>query len=129
MLGMAGPATAQDNGVQHPSARQQIQHIHTRQSIDQELARPTKDMELTPEQQHQVRPLLHEEISDSIRPLLRLGREHILRGQRLDRALISSLERDPLLSERLRRLRTIPGVGPITALTWALEIGDYTRFQ
>ena len=50
-------------------------------------------------------------------------------GQRLDRALISSLERDPLLCERLRRLRTIPGVGPITALTWALEIGDYTRFR
>ena len=70
----------------------------------------------------------NEEIGDSIRPLLRLGREHILRGQRLDRALISSLERDPLLSERLRRLRTIPGVGAITALTWALEIGDYTRF-
>jgi transposase len=70
----------------------------------------------------------NEEISDSIRPLLRVGREHILRGQRLDRALISSLQRDPLLSERLRRLRTIPGVGPITALTWALEIGDYTRF-
>jgi transposase len=70
----------------------------------------------------------NEEISDSIRPLLRLGREHILRGQRLDRALISSLERDPLLSERLRRLRTIPGVGGITALTWVLEIGDYTRF-
>ena len=71
----------------------------------------------------------NEEISDSIRPLLRLGREHILRGQRLDRALIRSLERDPLLSELLRRLRTIPGVGSITALTWALEIGDYTRFQ
>ena len=71
----------------------------------------------------------NEEISDSIRPLLRLSREHILRGQRLDRALTSSLERDPLLSERLRRLRTIPGVGPITALTWALEIGDFTRFQ
>ena len=74
----------------------------------------------------------NEEISDSIRPLLRLSREHIERAQRLDRALISSLERDPLLSERLRRLRrlrTIPGVGPITALTWALEIGDYTRFR
>ena len=71
----------------------------------------------------------HEEITESIRPLLRLGREHILRAQRLDRALISSLERDPMLSERLRRLRTIPGVGPITALTWALEIGDYTRFR
>jgi len=70
-----------------------------------------------------------EEISDSIRPLLRLGREHIQRGQRLDRALISSLERDPLLSERLRRLRTIPGVGPITALTWVLEVDDVARFH
>jgi transposase len=69
----------------------------------------------------------NEEINDSTRPLLRLSREHILRSQRLDRALTSSLERDPLLSERLRRLRTIPGVGPITALTWALEIGDYSR--
>ena len=69
-----------------------------------------------------------EEINESIRPLLKLSREHILRSQRLDRALTSSLERDPLLSERLRRLQTIPGVGPITALTWALEIGDYTRF-
>ena len=23
----------------------------------------------------------------------------------------------------------MPGVGPITALTWALEIGDFTRFS
>jgi transposase len=35
---------------------------------------------------------------------------------------------DPLLAERLKRLRIVPGVGPITALTWALEIGDFTRF-
>ena len=47
----------------------------------------------------------------------------------MDYALITSLERDPLLSERLKRLRTIPGVGPITALTWALEIGGVSRFQ
>ncbi len=71
----------------------------------------------------------NEEISQSIRPLLKLGREHIVRAQRLDSALFGSLEKDPLLSERLRRLRTIPGVGPITALTWVLEIGDYTRFR
>jgi Transposase IS116/IS110/IS902 family len=37
---------------------------------------------------------------------------------------MSSLERDPFLAERLKNLRTVPGVGPITALTWALEIGD-----
>ena len=60
ILGMAGPAVSQDNGVQERSARQQLQHIHTPQSIDQELARLTKDLELTPEQQQQVRPLLDE---------------------------------------------------------------------
>src|ERR1700723_1539444 len=71
----------------------------------------------------------NEEIHECIRPLLRLSRDHIERAQKLDYALISSLERDPLLKERLRRLRTVPGVGPITALTWALEIGDFTRFR
>ena len=57
MLGIAGPATAQDNGARQPSAREQLQHIHTLQSIDQELARLTKDLELTPDQQLKVRPL------------------------------------------------------------------------
>ena len=69
------------------------------------------------------------EVPDSIRPLLKLSRETIVRCQRTDYALVSSLNRDPLLAERIRRLRTVPGVGPITALTWALEIGDVTRFR
>jgi transposase len=71
----------------------------------------------------------NEEVKESIRPLLKLSRETVVRSQRLDYALVHSLERDPLLAERLKRLRTIPGVGPITALTWALEIGDVSRFQ
>ena len=71
----------------------------------------------------------NEKVNASIRPLLKLSREHIVRAQKLDYALVSSLERDPLLVERLERLRTVPGVGPITALTWALEIGDFTRFR
>jgi hypothetical protein len=58
-FGMASLALAQDNAAQ-PSARQQLQRIHTPQSIDQELARLTKDLELTPEQRQQVRPLLDE---------------------------------------------------------------------
>jgi len=33
------------------------------------------------------------------------------------------------LAQRLQNLRTVPGVGPITALTWALEIGDVSRFH
>jgi transposase len=70
-----------------------------------------------------------EEINQSIRPLLKLSHEYIVRAQNLDYALVSSLERDPMLVERLKRLRTVPGVGPITALTWALEIGDVARFR
>ena len=69
MLGMAGPAVTQDNGVGQPSARQQLQSVHTPQSIDQELARLTKDLELTPKQQQQVRPLL-EEHHDRIQAML-----------------------------------------------------------
>ena len=51
----------------------------------------------------------NEEVDQSIRPLLKLSRETIVRSQRLDYALVSSLERDPLRTERLKRLRTIPG--------------------
>jgi periplasmic protein CpxP/Spy len=68
-IGMAGPGVAEDNGAQQPSARQQLQQIHTPQSIDQELSRLRKDLELTPEQQQQVRPLL-EEHHDRIQALL-----------------------------------------------------------
>ncbi|MGA7523888.1 MAG: transposase, partial [Acidobacteriaceae bacterium] len=71
----------------------------------------------------------NEEISDSVRPLLQLCREHIDRSIRLDRTLLRSLEQDPMLSERLQRLRTVPGVGPITALTWVLEVGDTSRLR
>src|ERR1700692_2256070 len=59
MVGTAGLGVAQDGG-QQPSAREQLQHIHTPQSIDQKLASLTKDLELTPEQQRQVGPLLQE---------------------------------------------------------------------
>jgi hypothetical protein len=59
-LGMASLALPQDNPVQQRSARQQLQHIHTPQSIDQVLVRLTNDLELTPEQQQRVKPLLEE---------------------------------------------------------------------
>ena len=74
LLGITGPAAAQDNagqdnGTPQPSARQQLQHIHTPQSIDQELVRLTKDLELNAKQQQQVRPLLQEH-HDRIQALL-----------------------------------------------------------
>jgi hypothetical protein len=51
------------------SAREQLQQIHTPQSINQELSRLTRDLELTPEQQQKVRPLLQEH-HDKIQALL-----------------------------------------------------------
>jgi len=69
------------------------------------------------------------EIDAGIRPLLKLSRETIERCQKTEYVLVSSLQRDPLLADRVRRLRTVPGVGPITALTWALEMGDVVRFR
>jgi transposase len=70
----------------------------------------------------------NEEVNESIRPLLRVSRDSIVRLQKTEYALVSSLQRDPLLAERIKRLRTVPGVGPITALTWALEMGEVSRF-
>lgn len=60
IFGMSVPAVAQSSGAQQPSAREQLQKIYTPQSIDQQLARLTKDLELTPDQQQRVLPLLEE---------------------------------------------------------------------
>jgi len=42
--------------------------------------------------------------------------------------LVKRLLTEPALEQRVERLASIPGVGPITALTWALEIADPSRF-
>ncbi len=70
-----------------------------------------------------------EDVIKSIRPLLRVSQDSIVRIRRIESALIRSLERDPLLADRVRRLQTVPSVGRITALTWALEMGDISRFR
>jgi hypothetical protein len=71
----------------------------------------------------------NQDIDDGLRSLLRLCRETVVRLGKTENALVRSLERDPLLVERVERLMTIPAVGPITALTWALEVGDVQRFS
>src|SRR5258708_31249016 len=65
------------------------------------------------------------DIDEGLKPLLRLCRETVVRLGKTER----SLERDSLLVERVERLMTIPAIGPITALTWALEVGDVQRFS
>jgi hypothetical protein len=69
MLTFALPSftLAQDNPVQQPSAQQE--HLHGPRSMDEELARLTKDLELAPQQQQQVRSLLVEH-HDKIQALI-----------------------------------------------------------
>jgi transposase len=69
------------------------------------------------------------EIDDGLRVLLRQCREMVVRLGKTENALIRSLQHDRLLAERVERLMSIPGIGPITALTWALEIGEVRRFS
>jgi transposase len=69
------------------------------------------------------------DIHEGLRSLLRLCREMVVRLSKTESALVRSLEQDSLLMDRVERLMTIPAVGPITALTWALEVGDVQRFS
>ena len=47
----------------------------------------------------------------------------------LERRLLNGLLQHPDLVERLELLQSIPAVGPILSLTWALEIGEVDRFS
>ena len=69
------------------------------------------------------------DIPEGLRSLLRLCRETVVRLQKTESALVRSLEQVELLMDRVERLMTIPAVGPITALTWALEVGEVQRFS
>ena len=68
------------------------------------------------------------EINEGLATRLRLCCETVVRLQKTESALIRSLECDPLLSNRVERLVSIPAIGPITALTWALEVGEVHRW-
>jgi transposase len=69
-----------------------------------------------------------EEVPESVRDLLRISHTNAKLFESLQMRLIRQLQRHPQIQERVERLMSIDGVGIITALTWALEIGDPTRF-
>jgi periplasmic protein CpxP/Spy len=79
-LGMTGIAMAQEHAPQSQRPNQSPLAIHGPRSIDQELDHLTKDLELTPEQRKQIRPLL-EEHHDRIQALFdknpKLSREDL----------------------------------------------------
>jgi len=45
----------------------------------------------------------------------------------VQKTIVRNLERNELLKERVERLKKVPAIGSITALTWALEVGDPNR--
>ena len=67
-------------------------------------------------------------IPDSVVDLLKITRSNLEIFTRLQKSLIAGLIADPQLKKRVELLMTIPGIGEITALTWALEVGEVQRF-
>ncbi len=70
-----------------------------------------------------------EEVPPSVVEMLRMSRAACDLFQDGQRRLVRALKNHPELKERVELLMTIPGVGEITALTWALEIGDPALFR
>jgi len=69
-----------------------------------------------------------EEVPESVKDLLRMRRGALEMFESAQKRLIQRLLHESQLEARVERLMSIPGVGPITALTWALEIADPYRF-
>lgn len=70
-----------------------------------------------------------QEVPDSVKDLLAMSRGAMEMFEAAQKRLVNTLLSNPKLAQRVERLATIPGVGPITALTWALEIADPQRFS
>jgi len=67
-------------------------------------------------------------VPDSFKELATASHESAMYFGKAQKRLVDELVKNPVLQERVERLRSIPGVGEITALTWALEIDDPHRF-
>jgi transposase len=68
-------------------------------------------------------------LPESVTQMLGLSRSSVELLQKMERQLIQGLMAQPLLEERVQRLSSIPGVGVVTALSWALEVGEPQRFS
>jgi transposase len=69
-----------------------------------------------------------EEVPESVKDLLRLSRGSLEMFETVQRQLLDRLRKEPLLGKRVELLRSIRGVGEVTALTWALEVCEPRRF-
>jgi len=70
-----------------------------------------------------------EEVPASVRELLRMTRTNVELFTGAQQRLLEALRAHPALSGRVKLLKTVGGVGDVTALTWALEVDDPHRFS
>jgi transposase len=68
-----------------------------------------------------------QEVPGSVVELLKLSRGQVEFFVAIQRRLLKGLREHPELSQRVMRLQSIPGVGEILALSWALEVGEKDR--
>src|SRR5271155_4691350 len=70
-----------------------------------------------------------EEVPESVKDLLRMSRGSVEMFESTQKQIIKRLLSERALQQRIERLLSIRGMGPITALTWALEVADPHRFS
>jgi transposase len=68
-----------------------------------------------------------DDVPQSVIHLLKLSRSNLEIFKAMQKKLLQALQNNPLLQKRVELLMTIPGIGEVTALTWALEIGEPHR--
>jgi hypothetical protein len=70
-----------------------------------------------------------EEVPESVKDLLRMSRGSMEMFESTQKQIAKRLLSEHALQQRVERLLSSRGVGPITALTWALEVSDPHRFS
>jgi transposase len=67
-------------------------------------------------------------VPESVLNLLCMSRSSMEIFDKMQKKLVDALLENTKISRRVELLRSIRGVGEVTALTWVLEIGDVSRF-
>jgi transposase len=70
-----------------------------------------------------------EEVPESVKDLLRMSRGSMEMFESTQKQIAKRLLSEHALQQRVERLLSSRDVGPITALTWALEVSDPHRFS
>ena len=70
-----------------------------------------------------------QDIPESVKVMARYSHSAYRLFKQIQTVLLKEISNNPLLKNRLSLLRSIPSVGEITSLTWALEVVDPHRFS